>query len=516
MRIVLMLIVMMLGACGKKSDSHGHAHAGDENWAVTSWGEKYEIFAECEPLIAGQTAKSHTHVTVLSDFSPLRSGKVSAVLRSHDGAESVFAQDTPARDGIFSVEIAPQAAGSYDLVFRVESGAGNEEIPSGHVRVGTAENPGGLDEGDADHAHAEDSHEDDHAHDVERPHEESAPKMQGIDAVSFLKEQQWRTQFGTESAKTGDVSASVRAPATVRAAAGAEALLTAPLDGVVAATTRVFVGREVKKGEVLVSLAPRASSNMTLPELEAETEVARSRLARLEELLKIGAVSAAEVEAARARLASLEPRLQAAKGSTAGDLAIRAPFDGRVAEARATPGTAVNAGDPLVRIVRTPPVWIEAAVAPRDVARLRGSPTGLSLEAPGAEPLVIEGADLRLVSISPEIDRETGTVTVILEAARAVPYPLGTLVSALMLLPESSTGIVVPSSAVVDDAGTPVIYVQIEGESFDRREIAIVARQGADVVVEGVRAGERVVVLGGNAIRRAALLSSGEVEGHVH
>lgn len=503
MRILMAVLLLFLGACQRGEDAHDHAHAEDENWSVTSWGSRYEIFAECEPLVAGQAAKSHTHVTVLDDFSPLRSGKVLAVLRSHDGRESVFAQDKPTRDGIFSVVIEPVSTGDYDLAFRVVGATGIEEVQSGRVRVGTAEAPGGR--------------IDDHAHEGEEAHGHGdAAHAHSPDAVSFLKEQQWRTAFRTERAISGDVSASVLATATIRAAAGAEVLLTAPLDGIVGTETRVFVGRDVKKGDTLVSLAPRASSSVTLSELTAEAEVARARVARLEELLKLGAVSQAEVETARARLAALEPSLAAARGSTASDLTVRAPFDGRIAEVHVGPGSAVDAGDPLVRLVRTPPVWIEAAIAPRDVSRLRGNPTGVTLEAPGGEPVLVAGKELRLISVSPEIDRNTGTVTVILETKRTLPYPLGSLVSAAILLETTSSGILVPATAITDDAGTPVMYVQLGGESFERREVAIVTRQGASIVVEGVRAGERVVVIGGNAIRRASLLSSGEVEGHVH
>ena len=77
-------------------------------------------------------------------------------------------------------------------------------------------------------------------------------------------------------------------------------------------------------------------------------------------------------------------------------------------------------------------------------------------------------------------------------------------------------GIVGPAEAIVDDAGVPVVYVQPEGESFVRREIRIVGRQGDRVLVEGVGPADRVVTRGAAAIRRSAQMSSGEVEGHVH
>jgi hypothetical protein len=44
----------------------------------------------------------------------------------------------------------------------------------------------------------------------------------------------------------------------------------------------------------------------------------------------------------------------------------------------------------------------------------------------------------------------------------------------------------------------------------------VAARQADLALIDGVAAGERLVVRGGAAIRRSELMSSGSVEGHVH
>jgi RND family efflux transporter MFP subunit len=518
MRILLMALLLTLVACQKDDAGHGHAHDDHDSWSVTVWGDRYEVFAECDPLVAGATARAHTHVTVLPDYHALASGTVTATLLSRDGRKSVFSQDAAAREGVFPLEITAPAPGRYLLVFRVEGDAGVEDIAAGEVTVTLAherDHADGHSHGDAETDEGEHVH--DPARDHGHGHADGDNRAHSAETVAFLKEQQWHTEFRTARAGVGDVAMSVRAPATIRAAAGADVQLTAPLDGVVTADTRVFTGREVRRGDELVRLSPRANSSVTLPELEAETGVARARLARLEELLKMGAVSQAEVDQARARVAALEPRLDAARGTGSGSLVVRAPFDGRIAVVSVTPGAAVNAGDPLVRVVRTPPVWVEAAVSPRDVARLNVAPTRLVLEMPGAPPVIVDGTNLRPVSVAPQVDPATGTVAVILEVVKSIGFPLGSLVTAEILLPGgASSGVVVPASAIVDDAGTPVIYVQLEGESFERRAVRIVARQAGFVQVDGVNAGERVVTTGGNDIRRAALLSTGQVEGHVH
>lgn len=279
------LLAISIGGCSRLGGPP--AAEPDESIAVTAWGDTYEIFAEADPLVVGKVSKSHTHVTILDGFPPLKVGAVAAVLRGAGGAEQVFRQEGALRDGIFSVEIKPTQAGIFDLSFRVESPAGTETIPSGRVRVGAGDSLGLL---------------------VEPPR--YGPPGSAVDppsgeAISFLKEQQWRTEFATAWAKEGTVHRGVRGPARLRPAAGGEALLTAPLDGVVAATSNAYVGMEVSRGAAVVGLTPRVGSDRSLEQIRSDLGLAEARLQRLEELLKLEAVSQAEVDEARARARTL-------------------------------------------------------------------------------------------------------------------------------------------------------------------------------------------------------------------
>ena len=94
--------------------------------------------------------------------------------------------------------------------------------------------------------------------------------------------------------------------------------------------------------------------------------------------------------------------------------------------------------------------------------------------------------------------------------------PIGTPVEAEILLAGERAGIVVPETTLVDDGGLPVVYLQSGGESFVRAEVKVLARQSGMALVEGLELGSRVVERGGNAIRRATLVSQDVGEGHVH
>ena len=515
--LIVLLVGAALGGCGGHVEHESDYAAEGESWAVTAWGEQFEIFAETDGLAVATPATAFTHVTVLEDFSPLTEGTVSVLLVDASGGESLFSRDEITRPGIYSIEIVPEKAGSFELVFRVESTRGREDIAAGRVEVGEAGSPGGLTEAAAATVLAE----------------EAAAGAE----ISFLKEQQWRTEFATAWVGAGALSESVRGPGRVRPAAGGEVVLTSPVDGVVTGEPWPYLGQEVRRGANVFRITPRVASGRSLAELEAEVrgfeaelEAARQRLERLEGLLELGATSRRELEEARAREAMLESRLAGAQqdlttvnagrggtGELSETIPVAVPFSGRIARVDVTPGQAIAAESSLGLLVRESPLWVEVALRPEAAAGI-GMPKGLNLQLPSAGALLTFGPDqARLVSLAPAVDPETGTVRALFEVATDVQtVPIGTPVSVEILMAGEREGIVVPVSALVDDSGVTIAYLQVGGESFVRVEVTVLARQGDVALVEGLELGARLVEQGGNAIRRATLVAKDVGEGHVH
>jgi RND family efflux transporter MFP subunit len=504
----------------------GHDHAeeiasGPEPWAVTAWGELYEIFPEVDPLVAGEVAESHTHVTILADFSPLAAGEVAIVLRDAAGAEEVFRSTAAKRPGIFGIELRPARSGEYELLFRIDAAPGREEIAGGRVRVGDAAAPGGLLAAAPRTARAGE-----------------AAAAAGGEEIPFLKEQQWKTRFATAWVEEGELASTRTAPGRIVAAPGGDRTITAPADGVVRARPFPHVGLERRRGAPLFALTPRLDPERSLAALEAELAAAEAELAlattgarRARELAASGVGAIAERDEAEAHLAGAEARAEAARRDVAtarrarggeegaGEaLVLGAPFDGAVAEVAVSAGQAVEAGEVLGRFVATGAPWIEAWLAPEAAAGLRPGPLRVGLDTSGARPGA-EHADLaaRLVALSPALDAASGRRTALLELeAPLAAVAVGQSLDVEIATGEPLRGVVVPREAVVDDADVPVVYVQVSGETMLRREVEIVARAGDRCLVRGVAPGERLVVAGGTAVRRSALVSSGVGEAHVH
>jgi membrane fusion protein, heavy metal efflux system len=503
------LVVLLITGCQTETPA---PEAEAASWSVTAWGELYELFPEVDPLVAGTASPAHTHVTILDHFRPLEDGRVEIVLRGA-ATEQVFAATTPLRAGIYEINVEPSEPGEFELLFRIDATSGKEEIRGGVVRVASGSAA------------------------TETLVRAPAPRgaRDAGEPMAFLKEQQWRTTFATDWVRRGSLPESARGLARVRAPAGADVTLTANLDGVVQATPWPFLGQTVAAGAVLFRIAARVANDSSLAELnavvaalEAEEKVARARLGRLEELLSQEATSRREVEEARAKTVTLKAQLEAAaqdlKAASAARegrgmleaFAVRAPFAGRVAAVAASPGAAVTAGDTLGRVLRSGPFWLEVdlqvAAAQALAAQL---PRAVILEPRDAAPIHISAEKVRLVAIAPEVDPEKGTVAALLEVENKELF-LGTTLPVEILFAEENPGIVVPATALIDDGGVAVVYLQLSGERFARQEVEVLRRQGERVLVAGLEPGQRLVMQGGEAIRRASLMSSGEAAGHVH
>jgi hypothetical protein len=91
-----------LGACGKKTEAADPAGRGPAGGAVTLWTDSTELFMEHPALIVGAPDKFAVHLTDLTDFAPLRTGRVTLRFEPKGGGEPVVVrQDAPRSPGIY-------------------------------------------------------------------------------------------------------------------------------------------------------------------------------------------------------------------------------------------------------------------------------------------------------------------------------------------------------------------------------------------------------------------------------
>ena len=474
---------------------------------VTRWSEKTELFLEYPSLAAGRTSRFAIHLTDLATFRPLTTGQATVELRRDGTAGEQFRAEAPSRPGIFGVDVVPRQAGTYTMSIRVLSGELEDIHILESVTVSAGSEPAAL------------------------------PEEEAEEGISFLKEQQWTLDFRTEKVTEQSLRESIQVPGEVRPRTGGEAEVVAPFGGRLAATAALpTIGTSVEEGQVLASLVPKTSSpseraalEFAVAEAEAELSLARKNAQRLGRLLEAGAVPARRFDEARTRETTLEAKRKAAQArlaqleswqradGTPGDnspFLLRAPISGIVAEAHATSGANVEQGQNLFRIISLHPVHVFAAVPEANAPQLR-SLSGAEIEAPGMETRF---SPSRLISAGRIVDPVSRTLNVIYEVQNpAKLLAVGQAVSLRLFTSKRVQAPAVPESAVVDDGGRPVVFVQTTGESFARRPVRLGVREAGYVhVLEGLEAGERVVTLGAYLVRLAALSTQIPAHGHVH
>jgi len=205
----------------------------------------------------------------------------------------------------------------------------------------------------------------------------------------------------------------------------------------------------------------------------------------------------AAVEAARTSLAQAFRRLELL-GLSPNDskprIVVRAPISGKVLELNVAPGEYRNdTTAPLMTIANLSTLWMTSEVPETAIRLIRpGERVVISLLAYPGETFAG-----RVARMADALDPQTRTLKVYVEMAnpegRFRPEMFGTIrhSGALRSLP------VIPRSAIVQEYGRAVVFVERAPGQFERRDVTLGSAAGSSLpVLTGVQAGDRVVVDG--------------------
>lgn len=493
------LLLALCSACnrepGRGADAPPeNAVAEPAGGAITIWTDSTELFMEHPALIVGAPDKFAVHLTDITDFAPLRSGRVTLSFQHRDGGEPVVVvQETPRLPGIYGPAPAFTRAGTYDLTVRVESPQARDEIrvPGLIVYAKAADAP-----------------------------RESGDEYEGI---AFLKEQQWKTAgFSTSAATEREVAVSFEASGVIEAAAGRLAHVMAPLAGLIDASDLAGApvpGQRVRRGQVLARLTPSLSDGggAAFADARARLREATDEFDRAKRLLAVEAIPQRRLHEAEIRLQAAREALAGYAGgalNATGRVSVRAPFDGIIAERTVTPGSRVDAGTALFTVVDPSVLWLRVNLP---------SAQSVAADRPASAEFSTEGSDRRFrstrtVSVGTIIDSLSRTLPVLFEVAnRDGTLRVGSTARVTVQTGARERGVTIPASAILDEDGRAIAYVQASGERFEKRSLTLGGREGDRVLVRsGLKAGEQVVTGAVYQVRLASLSTSVPAQGHEH
>jgi RND family efflux transporter MFP subunit len=251
-----------------------------------------------------------------------------------------------------------------------------------------------------------------------------------------------------------------------------------------------------------------------VPEVQfarASYSLAESEFSRIQSLLHEGVVSQSEFEQRRTQLEVARRQYEAARNGAAqqyqalqaararvtlarkalADTAVRAPFNGVVAERAVSVGDYVTRGTLVAVVVRVNPLRVRLTIPEQFVSAVGvGQRVLFEVEAYPGRPF--EG-QVRYVSPALEAAQRALTVEAIVPNQHEELKP-GLFATARIEQPGQTPGVVVPGAAVLTSAGTSRLFVVSDGRAEER---IVTTGQTLDALVEitsGVTSGERVAI----------------------
>ncbi len=530
---VLSLPILLCGlSCGPQSNAAAveEEHSHDPT-SVTVFGERLLLFMEYPHLVRGAPARFLAHLTVLETGEPVRSGTVMLEI----GATRLTA-DAPKREGLFIPEGSPAEPGTFAGRLIVKSEQAEETLDLGPIAV-----------------HASDAEADRAAH--------AEGGDEPPNAVPFLMEPQWKVKLLLARAESRTLSKRLVVPARAVAPEGLSAVVSSSVAGRLAAPpSGVFprTGERVEAAQTLALVEPPlgAPELAQLHALELEFDLkalevlratseaeARLRFAerererigklraeglstqqQLEQAEQDLALARTELEAAGRMKESLD-RLVESRGGAAGKpgtpirFPLEAPVAGTVVEVLGVPGSSIEAGDTVFRILDSSRVWVEGRISEFDVGLISEAPNAVGQFAALPERrFELRGPGGGRPYIGQEVDHSSRTLLVRYEVENeGGAIRPGMLAELRISTGEHDAPVVIPVEGVVTDQGLPTAYVMLEGELFQKRELELGVKDGAWVeVLRGIERGERVATRGAYIVKLAALSPASFGAGHAH
>lgn len=490
--LVIVFTLIFVGCTDKTADEHGHEH-GLEPLAYTVYSNKTEIFVEFKPLVVGSKSNFAAHFTILGEqFLPLTKGKVSVSLIIGDSGIR-NRSDSASSPGIFRLGLVPKIVGKGKLIFDIETESYTDQIVIDNITV-YADEDSAL---------------------------ENQSETVVSDEIVYLKEQAWKVEFANVPVVKTAFSDIIKTSGEILSAPGDEMVVTAGASGIVNFTgNKTIIGSEVSQNTSLFTISGGnlTENNLDANYIEAKANYDKTKadFERAKELVNDKIISEAAFLQAKNAFENAQTvfNVIAKNYSTVGQT-IRSPMDGFVKNILVNEGQFVETGTPLAVVSKNKKLILQASVSQKYFSKL---PTisSANFKPIGSEEVfdtkILNG---KIVSYGKSTAGNSAFLPITFEIDNKGNLISGSAAEVFLKSTPIPNTLIIPVSALMEEQGNFYVYVQLGGESFQKREIKIGASDGENVqVISGVSEGERVVTKGAYQIKLSS--ASGELPAHGH
>ena len=304
----------------------------------------------------------------------------------------------------------------------------------------------------------------------------------------------------------------------ILAAQGDEAAVAAPVSGIVSfADKKLSDGAAVSRGETLFTISSKEIAEGDYEQrIRSAYTQAETAFRRAEKLIGDRIITQTEYEQARLAYENAKTAYDAlASKSSAKGTRATAPIGGFIKSLSVGEGDYVTVGQSLATVSQNRKLVLRAEVSQKYAGRLRAV-TSANFETP-YDGRVYSLAEMggRLLSVGKGSDGTSAYIPVTFEFNNGGEVIPGSFVEVFLLSAPRPETLAVPLSAVTEDQGVYSVFVQLDPETYVKREVKLGASDGTRVqILEGLSPGETIVSRGGAQVKMASF--SGAIPGHTH
>ena len=408
----------------------------------------------------------------------------------------------------------------------------------GHNHEGHNHGPNETHEGHDHEGHNHDAHEghnheaEGHNHEAEghghEGHNHEAPKDKANDGHNHVDNPD-EIILEPHKAQAAGVASEVIQPKTfhqvitcsgeVQAAQGSEMVVVANVAGVVSFQRSVTEGMQVGKGNEIMSIsAAELHEGDPAQRARITYEAAKADFERASRLVKSQIVSQKEFNAIKEKFENARLAYEAlAKHQTHSGVEVAAPMGGYIKNLLVNEGDYVSVGQPLATITQNNRLFLRADVSER-YYRYLSTISSANFKTPYDNQVYeLSALNGKLLSYGKASGDGSYYVPVTFCFDNKGDVVPGSFVEVFLMSKELPNTLAIPVEALTEEQGLYFIYLQKCAESYKKQEVKIGASNGKEVqILEGLHAGDRVVVKGAYHVKLASASNALPAHSHEH
>jgi cobalt-zinc-cadmium efflux system membrane fusion protein len=493
-KMLLFAVLALFFASCQTNQNHDaeESHHDEVSLKITAYSNEFELFAEADPFVLGQSGEILSHFSHLPSFMALENGSITARLKIN-GKETSHTLDKPTRKGIYKFVLTPETEGVGQLVFDIVTEKGNFQLIVPEVQVYS-------DEHDAIHA----------AEQI---------VTSSTNATVFTKEQSWKIDFATEYPKVESFGQVIKTTAQVQSAQGDEIIITAKTNGIVLFTAEnVLEGKGVSSGQVLFSISGRGLANnnsaVYFQEVKNNYEKAKADYERLAELAKDKITSEKDLLNAKNQYDNAKANYDnLIKNFNASGQNVTSSMNGYIKQVLVQNGQYVEAGQAIVVVSQNKSLLLKAEVQQKYAPILATINSANIRTLHNDEIYSLDELNGKIVSFGRNTNKDNFLLPINIQIDNKGDFVSGGFVELYLKTLTNTQALTIPNAALMEEQGAYFVFVQVNPELFEKREVKVGVSDGLKTeIVKGIAQQERVVTEGAILVKLAQ--ATGTLDAH--